>query len=217
MRWLKPCEDTLKSDERSRMTDCHDHYRRFEVDGWEEKKGLDKELSRNKILLLNSCRYCEECIKTPQAPDDFYGSDVLASAWNKVKCPREEPYSCGMAADSMQFPLLNMNWRVPGPLCPLAVEYRKSVTVDFSLTNLQYVATLGNRIVRECGDVRLAARRVQEIEMRSLEPQVRSTAALLQNHPALRDRIAELHTIGALPFFRGRAPDNPRPSGLPYD
>ena len=122
-----------------------------------------------------------------------------------------------MISGEIHFPILNLNWRVPGPLFPLAVEYRNAVGVEFSLLELQNVATLRNRTVRESGDVRLAARRVQVIEMRKLEPQVLSTAAMLQDHPVLRDRISQLRTIGALPFFRGQPPDNPRPSGMPYD
>lgn len=81
----------------------------------------------------------------------------------------------------------------------------------------QSVATLGNRIARECGDIRLADRRVQEIEMRKLEHQVRAAASLLRNHPVLRDRMVQLHTIGALPFSQGEPPEEPRPRGLPYD
>ena len=122
-----------------------------------------------------------------------------------------------MMPEQCSYPILNMNRRIPVPLCPLAVEYMNSVDVEFSLLALRNVATLGNRLVRGSGDVQLAARRVQEIEMRKLEPQARSTASLLSNHPILRDRISQLHAIGELPFFRGQPPDNPRPIGLPYD
>ena len=79
------------------------------------------------------------------------------------------------------------------------------------------VALLGNRIVREHGDVRLAARKIQEIEMRKCVGQSESAKSLLRNHPALRDDVIQLHTIGAMPHFRGGEPDYPRPSGLPYD
>ena len=53
--------------------------------------------------------------------------------------------------------------------------------------------------------------------MRKLEPQAQSAMILHNDHPVLRDQIAQLHTIGALPFFRWHPPEGPRPSGLPYD
>ena len=67
------------------------------------------------------------------------------------------------------------------------------------------------------GDIRLAARQVQEIEMRKLMPQVEAANHLLEKNEKLRGEIAQLHTIGALPHFQGQPPPVPRPSGLPYD
>ena len=214
MRWLKMCEDTLAIDRKSRKTDFRAHLREFDVSGWNGKMGSEWQEERHRV---NPCRFCKVCVKTHHAPDAFYGNVTDKTAWNKLACPREIPYSCGMLPDQCNYPIMNMNWRIPGPLFPLAVDYVNSANVEFSLIALQNVATLGNRIARASGDVRLASRRVQEIEMRKSEPHVRSTAALLSNHPTLRGRISQLHTIGALPFSRGQHPDNPRPSGLPYD
>ena len=122
-----------------------------------------------------------------------------------------------MRTNGPSYPLLDINWRTPGPLCPLAVGYVNAADVDFSLLEVHHVDTPGNRIARECGYIRWAARRAQAIEMRKLESQVEAERSMVENHPQLRDQISQIHTIGALPFFRGQPPVGPRPRGLPYD
>ena len=71
------------------------------------------------------------------------------------------------------YPLLRMNWRIPGAPCALDLDYLDSPNVDFPPDNVQRVATIGGRIARACEDVRLAARSSREIERRKLEPHVR--------------------------------------------
>ena len=219
MRWLKMCEDKSAGDQKSRKGYFREHLHCFQVAGWEVKIIDSGGIEEDRIPTLNPCRFCKKCAKTPYSPGTFYGGNLITEkvAWGRTNCIKDEPYACGMTQGEVSYPLLNMNWRAPGPLFPLAVEYRSAVDVDFSLLAVQNVATLGNRLARESGDVRLAARRVQEIEMRTSEPQVRATATLLRNHPALQGRIAQLHTIGALPFLHGKSPENPMPLGLPYD
>ena len=109
-----------------------------------------------------------------------------------------------------------MNWGIQGPTCPLAGNFLKNANVDLSVEGAQAVATLGNRLVRECGDVGMASRRAQEIEMGELGPHVRSTDAMLRNNAELRDRIAKLRTAGALHHSHEPKPHVPRPSGFPY-
>ena len=101
---------------------------------------------------------------------------------------------------------MNMHWRITGPPRPLAAGYIDAVDVEFSRQAVQHVDTIGNRIAREFGDIRLASRRVQEIETRKPEPQARHTDSLLQNHTTLRGQISQLRKIAALPFFRGKPP-----------
>ena len=106
---------------------------------------------------------------------------------------------------------------ITGPTCPVAEKFLEEAKGEFSVNQLQRVTDLGDQLVRETGDVRLAARRVQEIAMRKMEPQVEEAHELLQGHPQLRDEIVQLRAIGALPHFHGEPPETPRPSGLPYD
>ena len=96
-----------------------------------------------------------------------------------------------MKTEKPSYPLLGINWREPGPLFPMAAEYMGAVDVEFSLLAVRNVAVPGNRIARQFGDIRSAARKVQEIEM-----------SMFENHQHLRDQIAQIHTIGAIPFSR---------------
>ena len=219
MGWLKMCEDTLAGDQKSRKEDFRDHLQCFKVTGWEVMVDGEKGIAADRIPTLNPCRFRKKCVQTPYDPETFYGKDIGMGriACGRTKCIKDEPYACGMMQGVVSYPFLNMNWRVPGPLCPLAVEYRNAVDVEFPLLSGQNVETLGNRLARECGDIRLAERRAQEIEMMKLEPQARSAAALLHNQPALLGGIAQLHTIGALPHFQGKPPETPRHRVLPFD
>lgn len=104
-----------------------------------------------------------------------------------------------------------------GTTCPLAGEFLELAKGGFPNEPLQRVESIGDLLVRESGDVRLAARKVHETQMRRMEPQAQSTRELLQGHPQLRIEIVQLQTIGAIPHFRGSEPEAPRPPGLPYD
>ena len=81
---------------------------------------------------------------------------------------------------------------------------------------MQAVDTLGNQLVRDCEYIRMEARRVQEIEMCEMDPQVQADK-LRKHHPDIRDQITQLNTIGALPHFGGSQPPPPRRSGMPYE
>ena len=218
VRWLKMCEDTLLADRKSRKVDFGEHYRGYIVTGCKVKIEAIQDDKSDRIATLNPCRHCKLCIKTPHAPDRFYGKEIEKAAWNCAPGPRDIPYSCGMNVEPTSYPLLDLEWRTPGPLQLKAAEYIEAADVDFSLMAAHKVATLGNQLAHDCsGEIRYAARCVQEIEMRKLEPQAQSTITLLDGHPELRDKIVRLHTIGALPFYRGPPPETHRPSGLPYD
>ena len=217
MSWLKMRADTSAGGQESRKEDFREHLHCLDVTGWGVKISGEKGMEVGRMPTLNSCRFCKKCVKAPYSPETFYGKDTGRIARNRTECATDEPYSCGMMQEGTNYPLLNANWRAPGPLCPLAVEYRRAVDVEFSLLDVQNVETLGSRIERDRGDVRQAARGVKEIEMRKLEHQVRDASSLLRNHTVLRDRIEQLHTTGALPFSQGQPHGKPRPRGFPYD
>lgn len=50
--------------------------------------------------------------------------------------------------------------------------------------------------------------------MRKIELQAPASAQLLHRYPDLGGEIAQMHAVGALPHFRGRSPECPRPLGL---
>ena len=217
MRWLKLCDDTLDTDKKTWRADFQDYFREFKVTGWKEKLENCPDSDADMITVLNKCRFCQMCVKTAVSPDRFYGDGPSNVSWNQWKCTKDEPYMCGMQNVEVRYRLLNASWRIPGPVCPLSTNYLEAVEEEFSLLAVQNVAMLGNRIARDSGDLRLAARRVQEIMMRQMEPQVRSTIALLANQQRVRDQIVQIHTTGALPHLSGEPPDEPRTRGLPYD
>ena len=157
------------------------------------------------------------CVKTPSAPHRSYGDGTYFLAWNPRKCIKEDPYFCVMMSTEIKYPVLNLNWRAPGPVFRIDVDYLAAVKEEFSLSAAQNIDTLGNLIARESGDLRMAERRVQEITMRQMEPKVRSASALLWNRPTTRDQITQIHTAGALPHFGREPPDVSGIRGLPYD
>ena len=218
MRWLKLCEYTLTTDRTTWKEDFCGHFREYVVTGWKTTVDAINDDRIDRIATLNPCIYCQLCVKTPHAPECFYGIGSERISRNCAVGPMGVPYLCGVNIGDPTYPLLDKDWRRNGPLQPNAVEYVEAADVGFSLVAVQNVATIGNRVVRECGgEVRYAARCVQEIEMRKLEPQAQSAMTLLHDHPILRDQIVQLHTIGAPPCFRGQPPGGPRPCGLPYD
>ena len=184
MRWLKLCEDNLESDVRDWEENFKEHLSQFRAEGWEVKLANQVDSDQSSITLLNGWRFCKmKCVKTPCDTEQFYGKETPHQARKILECDREIPYLCGMAMLEAEYPMLNLNWRIPGPVCPLSEEFIRNAIVEFTLENVQAVATLGNRLVREYGDVRLAARRIQEIEARTLEPHVLATKELLKNTP----------------------------------
>ena len=155
--------------------------------------------------------------KAPYAHDCFFGGGTRERSWNRLGFPRDVPYAFGTTTIDARYPLFQVDWRDPGPVCPLASDYLNNVGVEFSLANAQHVATLGNRLVRQYGDVTLAVRKAQALEMRKMEPQVEAARHLIRHHSELRGHIRQLRAIGALPHFRGDPPEPPKPPGLPYD
>ena len=215
MRWVKLRGGNLPADVRDWGKNFKDHIRHFEVTGWRRKLSEGGDVHSG--IAVSGCRFCKQRVQKLCAPGQFYGSCANDVARNQLVCPKEEPYSCGMAARSTDYPILNMDWRNPGPTCPLAGDFVKNADVEFSPSAVQKMETVGNRLVRQYGDVRLSARTVQEIEMRKIAPQAEAASQLSFRYPDLADNNKNLHTIGALPHFRVLAPENPRPAGLPYD
>ena len=101
MRWLKMCDDALTTDRKSWKVDFAAHLKMYSMTGWSDKvaecwaQEKDGE-NEHRIITLNPCRFCKVCVKTPQAPEAFYGLGISDIAWNSTIYPVDEPYVCGM-------------------------------------------------------------------------------------------------------------------------
>lgn len=135
---------------------------------------------------------------------------------NREECPRPVPYPIGTLSAEVTYPVLNLNWRIPGPTCPLAEDYIRSANVEFTTKPVQAVETQGNRIVMGMWRCEDGGSKGEGDRNAETDPQVSAAAPLLKNRPQMRDQIAQIHTIGAIPHIRGPPPDAPMPSGLPY-
>ena len=151
MRWLKMCGNNLNSDVREWKKHFEGHVRSFVVTGWAEKT-LDRQNSTHREPELISCRFLQQCVKTVNGPGRFYGASTDSVAWNQVERVREEPYVCGMPQTEwggINYPPMELDWRIPGPTRPLAEEYLKQIDFEFPPIEVQKAATFGNRLVRK--------------------------------------------------------------------
>ena len=219
MRWLKTCSDNLPADMRDWKTSFAPHLSHYIIEGWQPKLGNQE---RNADLsMIMPCRACKKVIKCNSVPGGFYGGKENAPRWNQAngtEDPRDLEWPTGTLADRVPFPLLSMDWRFRHDPSPIAYEFLSMADNEFNPGLVTRVAEVGDRIVREHkGEIRLAARQVQEIEMRKMNDQVLAAQELLGFDTDLRNQISQLHTIGALPHFHGQPPEGSRRSGLPYE
>ena len=94
-------------------------------------------------------------------------------------------------------------------------RFPPTLQADFSLTHLRQVASRGNEVVSEYGSLNMAIRAIQEEKMIDQSYLVDLASKHLHVNPALMGDITELHRLGAIPKFRGRAPDTFRVRGIP--
>lgn len=76
MRWLVLCTDNLSGDVKAWGVDFRDRQRGFSVVGRRNKLSADPGDSGARIVTLNNCRLCKQCVKTPTPPERLYGEGV---------------------------------------------------------------------------------------------------------------------------------------------
>ena len=156
-------------------------------------------------------------MKTDSWPDRFYGGFLEESAICGHMEEAGLEWHTGGLDMGTTFPILNKNWRIEGDVDPNAQDYLAVASEPFSVENAQRVVTAGNKLVEKYDDVRIAARQIQEIHMRSIAPLAQNARDLLKKHPERGEEIAQLHELGAMPHYSGEAPVGNRTSGFPYD
>ena len=78
------------------------------------------------------------------------------------------------------------------------------------------MAEAGDKLNRLSGEVRIAARHVQGINLSERKDLVDGLDAVLRVGPKLVNQVKDFHTRGAMPVYRGLEPANPRVRGFPY-
>ena len=126
-----------------------------------------------------------------------------------------QPDRCGDGCDE-KYPILNSDWRIEGPIDPLAHIYLDKAKQSFSSRALLDVMNVCSQLLTKFLDVRLAARHIQEVHMRSNVILDQNARKFLSSNTVLAEKIADIHERGAMPFYEGGEPSGPRNSGFPY-
>ena len=115
------------------------------------------------------------------------------------------------------WPITSKNWR--GSVNPNdAVRlYLDSCQADFCMNSIVEAATLGDQLVNEYGCYQFAARAIQEYMMRQKDHLCLTASKVTFDNEELSQRLVDIHTTGAIPFFRGPTPKGLRCRGFPYD
>ena len=116
-----------------------------------------------------------------------------------------------------KYPILQTEWRINGPIDPLAREYLQAANTSFSSQAVMGAMQAGAQLLTKYHYVRIAARQAQEIQMRPNAPLSQNAREFLASDPTLAETIAEIHERGAMPHYVGGGPTEPRSSGLPYE
>ena len=119
--------------------------------------------------------------------------------------------------DSVQFPILDTEWRIQGDVDMGAYRFVEISNVPFSAESVRQLALAGSRLANNYSDFRLAARQVQELHMGEVTVLASNARELLDDEAELGDQIARLYEVGALPYYDGPSAGNDRTSGPPYD
>ena len=212
MRWLKPCLGAFSSASRDWELHFKDHIRRFHLGGWKGK--LSHVKGDEESLGVNPCLFCTQEVKTNLTPPGFY--DYFAHGRHFCHGCDIPPDRCGDGEDG-SYPILNNDWRTPAAVDPLAYDYLEIVKQPYSHAAVLDALVIGERMVSKFHDVRLVARQIQEIVMRSNAPLVENAKTFLSFNPTLSNRAADLHERGDMPCYHGEEPSGPRSSGLPYE
>ena len=128
----------------------------------------------------------------------------------------EERVTAG--AINAEYPIREKEWRIQGEVKDEAKEFLALAWGStFNSETMQQLMDLGDKLVHDCGgEVRDAARHVQEWRLRRGENFEEKIDEVLHLSPDLGEKLKEVHRIGVQPIFRGETPHGERERGLPY-
>ena len=206
MPWLKLCTDNLGADIRDWKKTFAAHLAVFHVIGWKEKMMEPQDDSGGKKTI--PCRTCKRPIKQSATPSRFYGGNTMTSHWNRSWVPSnfaENEWMAGTFEAQPEYPLLDVEWRSNEDTSVTASKFLALAESEFNPSRVKELAELGDVLVEERnGEIRYAARKIQEIEMRKMADQVEAAGLLLKFDPVMRDQVMQIHTRGAMPHFHGK-------------
>ena len=115
-------------------------------------------------------------------------------------------------------PILSFDWHsgIKPEYLSEAAAYLSQADCVLTKENVRRLATRGDATMEWGEDVRIVARHVQYermAESRGLVPGVLRGRGV---EKSVTDQLAQYHTKGAIPVFRGKAPVGPRVRGSPY-
>ena len=213
MRWLKPRTDALDTVKSGRKEFFRAYLQVFSVEGWTGKcMGVADDRTREG---LHMCRFCRLMVKTNSTSEVFYGRFLKESAI--CGHTEETQFDWHAGWEDGSFPILDMDWRITGEVASNAQNFLDVADVPYSVDAAKAAVEAGNKLDGNYADIRLAARNVQGIRMRSIAVLSHNARELLSDEPVLGEEIARLHELGALPHYGGPSPGAWRVSGLPYD
>ena len=111
----------------------------------------------------------------------------------------------GAFGERAEYPLLDVDWRSNEEPSETAIRFLTLADGEFNPNRVKELAKLGDELVTECrGELRYAARKGQEIEMRKMRDQAEADGRLLSFDSTLRDQVMHVHTRGRNATFPWR-------------
>ena len=140
----------------------------------------------------------------PIQDDTDWALKEVFAAFPTVDRPKGE-----MRHGDSSFPIMDHEWRITAPH-RLAFVYCEAVDCDFSPENLMCVIQAGTELMHAVGGFTMAARHVQEIQIRRQQSSRLFLESQRSHFPAISEEVDEIFRLGVSPPF-----ENVRSSG--YD
>ena len=145
------------------------------------------------------------------------------SLWNRgVDERQEEPLAEllvgeGIPDPNEEYPIREREWRFTHGINDTARDFMKMAQgSEYTPELLNELMQMGDKLVKEYGDVRDAARQIQEYRFRLAENLIGEIEEVKHLSPKLGGEVQEIHRLGVCPVFRGDTPKGERERGFPH-
>ena len=222
MRWLRSTGETTPDAQRDWMDGLGDF---VEIFPWQTiDSTLDRDRDEINRAPFLSRRQCHRKEKAPMAPTSFYQSSKLTTVWPKaivVEGKRTGGYPEAnteiFGEVNPVFAISSKEWMGSVPIYPETHTFISHSPQPFSIEGLIGVARDGDPLIRKDGSLQSARRSIQEFFTQKQSELVINVNKHLSGNAVLRDDLAEIHRIGAIPKYHGPTPPTDRVRGLPHN